>query len=60
MNRLDIVATGHEDLACVVSPGCWSVAGKYSSYTLSNAVEHARGWVATNTGLLDMMMMMMG
>lgn len=50
MDALERVATSHKDLLFV----SWSISTWSSGLrTLSKAVEHARGWVATKMGLLD-------
>lgn len=56
VDSLERVAAGHENLRRRLSARGLGVVGRDLStrLTRSNAVEHARGWVATKTGLFDM------
>lgn len=51
VDGVNALTAGHEDLASVL---IGDVLLQNFSLTLSKAVEHARGWVATNTGLFVM------
>lgn len=51
VNGVNALTAGHKDLASVL---IGDVLRQKFNLTLSKAVEHARGWVATNTGLFDM------
>jgi hypothetical protein len=53
MDTLQSITASHKDLASSQNNPRerWR---RRRSYTLSKAVEHARGWVATKIGLVDM------
>ena len=53
MDALQRLTAGHEDLASGQLAQYLALAVR-GRLTLSNAVEHALGWVATKMGLLDM------
>lgn len=53
VDGLNTLTAGHEDLAHACQLIVFSLRQEIHQLTRSNAVEHARGWVATNTGLFD-------